>query len=176
MKKTAHGFTLIELLVVVAIIAILAVVVALIINPPEMISRTRDADRVTDVASIKQAIDIAQSEATDSGAAVLCNGGSYPCTGSSNSGARTVDGNGWVKVNVSGIKGIDLPTLPIDPINNSNFHYTYCADKDAYEINTKLESVQQKSRMKNDGGDDDNLFESGTSLTLISPSGGSCTY
>ena len=176
MKKTARGFTLVELLVVIAIIAVLAAVVVIIINPLELTRRSRDARRLIDLANIKQAIDVAVQEATDSGVAVLCNGGSYPCNGSSHNGTRLVDGSGWVKINIGGVKGVTMPTLAADPINDSTFHYTYCADKDVWEINTKLESDQQKSQMENDGGNDTSVYEMGSSLSIIAPSGGSCTY
>lgn len=42
------GFTLIELLVVIAIIAIIASVINVILNPPELLKRSRDSIRLTD--------------------------------------------------------------------------------------------------------------------------------
>lgn len=171
------GFTLVELLVVIAIIAILAAVVVLIINPLELTRRGRDAARLTDLSNLQQAINVAVQEATNSGAAILCKtAGAYPCNGSSHTGARVADGTGWVKTDLSSQKSVSVPTLPIDPVNDATYHYTYCAASDAWEIDTTLESIQQKGKMKTDGGNDDNLFEVGSNLTLIAPSGGSCTY
>lgn len=187
MKKTAHrGFTLVELLVVIAIIAILAAVVVLIINPLELTKRGRDAARLTDLANLQSAINVAVQESTGSGtAAILCKAnGNYPCNGSSNTGTRVSDGTGWVKTDMSSQKSVSIPTLPIDPINDVTYHYTYCADNDTWEIDTVLESDQQKGKMATDGGPDaaDNAtdttgrYEVGSSLSLIRPSGGSCTY
>lgn len=185
MRKTAlgrvltnKGFTLVELLVVIAIIAILAAVVVLIINPLELTRRGRDAARLTDLANLQSAINVAVQESTGSGViSVLCKGNtSYPCNGSSQTGTRSSDGTGWIKADLSTQKSVSVPTLPVDPVNSTIYHYTYCADKDAWEIDTTLESDQQKNKMKNDGGNDDNLYEVGSNLTLIAASGGSCAY
>lgn len=183
MRKSAQGFTLVELLVVIAIIAILAAVVVLIINPLELTRRGRDAARLTDLANLQNAINVAIQEATGSGAvAILCKAsGSYPCEGSSNTGTRASDGSGWVKTDLSTTKSVSVPTLPIDPVNDATYHYKYCANNDAWEIDTVLESEQQKNKMKDDGGNENAIdttgrYEVGSNLTLIAVSGGSCTY
>lgn len=181
MKKPAQvlqGFTLVELLVVIAIIAILAAVVVLIINPLELTRRGRDAARLTDLANLQNAINVAVQEATQSGAvAVLCKvDGAYPCTGKSTAtGGRASDGTGWVKTDLSAQKSVSVPTLPIDPLNDLANHYVYCADGDAWEINAVLESDQQKKKMKDDGGEDDNKYEVGSNLKLVGVSAG-CDY
>ncbi|TSC87422.1 MAG: Uncharacterized protein G01um10147_599 [Microgenomates group bacterium Gr01-1014_7] len=178
MKKSAHGFTLVELLVVIAIIAILAAVVVLIINPLELTRRGRDAARLSDLANLQNAINVAVQEATGSGAvAVLCKqSGSYPCEGSSNVGTRVSDGTGWVKTDMSAAKSVSVSTLPVDPVNDTTLHYKYCANNDAWEIDTKLESSQQSGKMTGDGGNDTTVYEVGSNLSLIATSGGSCTY
>jgi len=53
-----RGFTLIELLVVIAIIAILAVVVVLTLNPAELLRQSRDANRVSDMATLTSALNL----------------------------------------------------------------------------------------------------------------------
>lgn len=182
LKKPAQvqksGFTLVELLVVIAIIAILAAVVVLIINPLELTRRGRDAARLTDMANLQSAINVAVQEATGSGTvAILCKSSdAYPCSGSSNTDRRVSDGTGWVKTDLFSQKSVSVPTLPIDPINDTTFHYTYCANNDTWEINAVLESDQQKSKMATDGGNDTALYEVGSAFTLIAVSGGSCTY
>lgn len=176
MRKSAPGFTLVELLVVIAIIAILAAVVVLIINPLELTRRGRDAARLTDLANLQSAINVAVQEATGSASAILCDGGATPCNGSSNIGTRNSDGTGWVKVNLSSQKSVSVPTLPVDPTNSTASHYTYCSDGNGWEIDTALESQQQSGKAGGDGGNDPLLYEVGSSLSLIAPSGGSCTY
>lgn len=173
MKKAARGFTLVELLVVIAIIAILAAVVMLIINPIELTRRGHDAARLTDLANLQQAINVAAQEATTSGTTILCVGGlsdGTTCSGVSTDAPGTVrksNGTGWVKVDMSSQKSVSVPTLPIDPINNVTNHYTYKSDGSAWEINAVLESDQQKDKMNNDGGDSDAAYEVGSNLILI---------
>lgn len=178
MRKTAQiarmgkGFTLVELLIVIAIIAILAAVVVLIINPIELTKRGRDANRLTDLANLQNAINVSVEEYTGSGVA-LCNGAnSGPCSGNSNdAGANTYknDGTGWVKVNLSSQKAVSLPALPRDPINDANYHYSYATNNPgtAYEIDAVLESQQQAPKMAQDGGNNDNVYEVGTDLTIL---------
>lgn len=176
----SKGFTLVELLVVIAIIAILAAVVVLIINPLELTRRGRDAARLTDLANLQQAINVAVQEATSSAAAILCKDTTTPCSGSSNTGTRNANGTGWVKVDLSAQQSVSVPTLPIDPNNGTTYHYTYCSDGTAWEIDTVLESTKESGKMTTDGGDENDAstgkFEVGSKLTLIAASGGSCTY
>ncbi len=178
MKTTARaqGFTLVELLVVIAIIAILAAIVVLIINPVELTRRGRDATRLTDLANLQQAINVAVQEATDSAQEVLCKGvGAATCVGkSTDTGSREPDGTGWVKVDLTSQSAVSVPTLPVDPSNGSTYHYLYCADTTngaaEWEINAVLESDQhltQKKTMENDGGDDPASYEVGSDLGLV---------
>lgn len=179
-RNLAKGFTLVELLVVIAIIAILAAVVVLIINPLELTRRGRDSARLTDLANLQQAINVAVQEATGSGSTILCAGAGYPCTGLSSTGTRANNGTGWVKVNLGAQQSVSVSTLPADPTNNSTYHYTYCAASvsgtDAWEINSVLESSKESGKMGTDGGNEVDKFEVGSNLTLIAASGGSCTY
>lgn len=181
MRKTARGFTLVELLVVIAIIAILAAVVMLTLNPLEFMKRSRDAARLTDLANLQQAINVAVQESTQTGQALACNGVTDPanCTGkSSDIDSRAINGTGWVKVNLSAQKSISVPTLPIDPINTAGpatgsdmgYHYTYCGNGEKWIIETVLESDQQKGRMTVDGGLLPELYEVGSDMSMA------CTY
>lgn len=161
---------MVELLVVIAIVAILAAVVVLIVNPLELTRRGRDATRISDLANLQTAINVAVQEATTSGAAILCTPpASAPCSGNSGTGTRGSDGTGWVKVNLSAQKSVSVPTLPVDPINSAPYVYTYTTNAagDAWEIDAVLESDQQKPRMTTDGGSNDAVYEVGSDLTII---------
>jgi len=174
------GFTLVELLVVIGIIAVLAAVITLVINPLELLRRSRDATRLKDLQSLSQAINVALQEgslSSSSIATILCKeSGTYPCLGKSDTGTRITDGTGWIKVNFASQKAINIPTLPIDPTNDSDYHYTYCADNDTFELNTALESDKFRPQAAQDGGDSADYYETGSNLNLIANSGGSCTY
>lgn len=179
-NSKTEGFTLVELLVVIAIIAILAAIVVLIINPLELTRRGRDAARLTDLASLQNAINVAVQESTSSGNGnVLCNGGTLGegCSGDSNPDSaanRNSNGTGWVKVNLSSQKSVSVPTLPVDPINNATYHYSYQTDTpaagqapDRWEIDAVLESTQYTPKMNQDGGNNANSYEVGSDLVII---------
>lgn len=170
MKKTARGFTLIELLVVIAIIAILGLVVFWTINPLDLQKRTRDSNRLADLAQVQQGITLLLQEASST-AKLLCNGADYPCTGkSSDANSKKNDGTGWVKVNFSDQKTVQVPALPADPTNDSTYYYEYKATADEkWEINATLESDKYKPEMRNtsDGGDNDDKYERGSDLTVL---------
>lgn len=55
-KKHQSGFTLLELLIVVSIIAILSVALIFVINPAETLKKSRDAQRISDLATMKTSI------------------------------------------------------------------------------------------------------------------------
>lgn len=187
-RAQSNGFTLVELLVVIAIIAILAAVVVLIINPLELTRRSRDAARLSDLANLQQAINVAAQEATSSGTAILCSRGltGGVCTEKTDPigvNTRKSDGTGWVHANLGTQQSVSVPTLPVDPVNDSSFHYIYCSDGATWEIDAKLESNQQKGKVGTDGGNENDttgnpvvgLFETGSKLDLVGP-GGLCTY
>lgn len=55
-KSEAKGFTLLELLIVIAILAILSVTLVLVLNPAESLRKSRDTQRMSDLATLKTAI------------------------------------------------------------------------------------------------------------------------
>jgi prepilin-type N-terminal cleavage/methylation domain-containing protein len=160
MSVGKKGFTLIELLVVIAIIGILMTAVVLAINPAEMMAKSRDSTRFSDMVSIRQAIDFAVADGVDLTATIAA--------GDSTTGTRVTTGAGWVNVDVSKY----LSTLPIDPRNGSTFtdavdnsvtgKYLYFSDGSAYELNCYLESADNSGKYASDGGDNAAMYEVGT--------------
>lgn len=55
-KNEAKGFTLLELLIVIAILAILSVTLVLVLNPAETLRKSRDTQRMSDLAQVKTAL------------------------------------------------------------------------------------------------------------------------
>ena len=181
MKTAQKGFTLVELLVVIAIIAILAAVVVLIVNPAEILKEGRDATRLSDLANLQQAINVA-SQTTGF---TYCNAGVTPadpdpCVFNSGTSGQTADGTGWVRANLAAQTTVRVSALPEDPSNTGAFVYTYCGDDTSgasgWELNANLESTKYQPKMDNDGGDlsstgtppvyTDARYEVGSTLTL----------
>jgi prepilin-type N-terminal cleavage/methylation domain-containing protein len=163
-----RGFTLIELLVVIAIIAILAVVVILTLNPAELLRQSRDADRVSDMATLKSAISLFETDVSTSSAVALGTYGnlytnasatiiSSTYIGGSSTGAwgfatasvsvvipsssRAVNGTGWIPINLTAISsGAPIGSLPVDPVNNTSYTYAYSPSSTVFKFATKMES------------------------------------
>lgn len=220
----AKGFTLLELLIVIAIIAILSVVLIVALNPAETLRKTRDSQRISDLASLKTALGIYVTTTTDpqldnTSGNTLCVGGSGsdsiwvsvptaietitdlgPYGGmltavqrASNTTASAIDGTGWVPVNIGGITGgSPISNMPLDPINDLSittgadastaaaltngaqmYRYACAVTNVVFEADARLESTAYgvggtDDKAAKDGGNNANLYEVGTSLTILS--------
>ena len=58
------GFTLVELLIVITILVILGIFVVLLINPAEILAKSRDSQRISDLATLKGAMQLYLTEST----------------------------------------------------------------------------------------------------------------
>jgi prepilin-type N-terminal cleavage/methylation domain-containing protein len=175
------GFTLIELLVVIAILAVLAVVVVLTLNPAGLLQEARDANRISDMATINNSLglSLADSSSESLGSAntvyvsipdptatttagdqcqglglfTLPSGYTYQCAASST--YRLTNGTGWIPVNLSNNTfGSSLSELPVDPVNttSSGLYYTYVMSGTQWEVNAKMEATKN---MKGGAADKD---------------------
>ena len=63
-EKRDAGFTLLELLIVVSIIAILSVALVLVLDPAETLRKSRDAQRMSDLSTLKTAIGLYTTSTT----------------------------------------------------------------------------------------------------------------
>jgi prepilin-type N-terminal cleavage/methylation domain-containing protein len=178
------GFTLIELLVVIALIAVLAVAVILALNPAELLKQGRDSTRVSDLRNINRALSLyfvdvsSPTQGTSTNCYVFSSTGSVTTTCSGRfSGATTVvtsssqavNGFGWIPVNLSAISsGSPLPRYPIDPTQSNPYFYAYRPSSTIgyYEINAQLESSKYANQASTDGGNNNNVYEVGTDLSL----------
>ncbi|MDR3582208.1 MAG: prepilin-type N-terminal cleavage/methylation domain-containing protein [Candidatus Pacebacteria bacterium] len=168
-KRSA--FTLIELLVVIAIIAILAVVVVLTLNPAQLLAQSRDANRVSDMATLNTALGLYQTDSggvgstgtstivytslidTSStcgnlGLSALPAGYVYGCTVSTST--RNTNNSGWIPVNFQNMSaGSPMGSLPIDPTNTSSsgLFYTYSTNNKQFEVTALPESTKQKASL-----------------------------
>jgi prepilin-type N-terminal cleavage/methylation domain-containing protein len=154
-RRRRSAFTLIELLVVIAIIAILAVVVILTLNPAQMLAQSRDANRVSDMSTLNNALNFYNTDQSGVASFSLGSSGavyvSLPdpaatsTTGTNCGGMglltlpsaytyhcapvtsdRSINGTGWIPVNFSLItSGSPIGTLPLDPTNQSSSRLYY---------------------------------------------------
>ncbi|MCX8016204.1 MAG: type II secretion system GspH family protein [Patescibacteria group bacterium] len=187
MKK---GFTLIELLVVIAILAVLMSVIVVTLNPAEMLKKTRDTKRIADLDALRTAINLyitdvgspsmgspgvcyaSQAGATSSG--ITCSS----VTASTN---QNVTGTGWIPINFTSISsGSPLSSLPLDPRNVTTtsattsyvYYYKTNTSSTTYELLCNMESTYYANGgsgnvESTDGGDDADLYEVGSDLTLM---------
>lgn len=161
------GFTLVELLVVVAILGILMVAVVLAINPVEIMKKGRDSTRLSDMDTLRKAIDLAVADGATLTATAI------PGDSSAVGATQAADGTGWLSFDVSDY----LPALPLDPRNGLTFDdaggvsrtgkYLYFSDGSAYELNCYLESEDNVGKYGTDGGNEGGVYEVGTDLTLL---------
>ena len=141
-EKKMKGFTLLELLIVIAILAVLSAVLILILNPAETMKKSRDSQRMSDLATMKSAIGMYLTTVTpvnltsDTPANDRCVGntnsvfyslGTITDTTVAASGISaavvsgsdaSVDGTGWLPIDFTGISGgSPISNLPVDPLN-----------------------------------------------------------
>ncbi len=187
------GFTLLELLIVIAILAILASVTFVALNPAELLKKSRDAQRLADLASVKTAINyyIANTstpilgddsstgctdETTDY---TYSNVASVAYTNTTNKGntAQTIGTSGWITVRLDQLTGgSPLAKWPIDPnqttvtANPSRYYAYLCHDGNVtFTLLTNMESTTYAQSGTNDveskdGGSINSLYEVGTAF------------
>lgn len=165
MKWTVWVKILLTIIAIIPLIIIIGAVSAfllLLIIPTDINKKVHDAVRIKDLVSLHRSIDLAIN--TNPSNNFLCNGKIGSCVGDStdqNLNVKKTDGTGWVKIRLD-----SLSVLPVDPINNANYSYTYCSDGKDWEIQVRMESKEALEKAKNDGGDEDDQYEVGTNLKL----------
>ena len=174
----------------IAIIAVLATVVILTLNPAELLRKSHDANRLSDLATLQQALTIYAEDQggfplASSGVTYLsvpdptatttagtdCSGlggyftggGSFHCPASST--YRNVDGTGWIPVNFKAASfGSPLGTLPVDPVNTTSSGEYY-----AFETNGstfKLTATPESQTYLAQAGKNPSMFQVGNNLAL----------
>ena len=97
------GFTLLELLIVITILAILTLVVVLFINPVEMLKKSRDVQRMSDLATTQSAIVLFLQDKTSNTLGVGGAGPASIATPCYNSGVGTVaSSTQWLSIYENG--------------------------------------------------------------------------
>lgn len=163
------GFTLIELLIVIAIIVVLAVITLLAINPAQILAKSRDSQRFSDLTTMATAINLYLADNHDFAGL----GGPYSSVdaGFVDDNARKLnDGTGWIPLDFSVVSsGAPISALPLDPTNDATYNYRFgisVADK-TYELDAVFEQDDNVAKHGSDGGTNVNRYEVGTDLTRL---------
>lgn len=85
-----QGFTLLELLIVIAIIAILSVILVLVLDPAETLKKSRDSQRMSDLATMKTALGLYSTSVT---APLMGGADNAACKGNSTDDSAYVSGD-----------------------------------------------------------------------------------
>jgi prepilin-type N-terminal cleavage/methylation domain-containing protein len=100
-------------------------------------------------------------------------GYTYQCAASST--YMSINGTGWIPINFSSYSaGTVISKLPVDPVNttSTNLYYTYETDGiGGFKVAAFFESQKDAPQMANDGGNDPELYEKGSNLSLLSTRG-----
>ncbi len=194
MERKQKGFTLIELLIVVSIIAILSVFVILTLNPAEILKQARDSQRTSDMSTLKSAISLYLQDVSSPsiGSVGACYGSAPLTPNSAGCGGRmaasdtavttttaaaaaSTTGGGWIPINFASIvAGSPVGSEPVDPVNNATYFYSYATAGSPtfhFEIDAKMESTKYSASgtsdvESTDGGNNNAVYEVGTSLGL----------
>ncbi|HVM76939.1 MAG TPA: fibronectin type III domain-containing protein [Candidatus Paceibacterota bacterium] len=161
-----NGFTLVEILIVIAIVAVTSVIVLLIMNPAELLRQGRDAQRVSDMATLKSAVSLyvvdfgtsalnnpsstyvsIPDPAATSTSGDQCQGLGLPNTNTYQCAAsatyRGINGAGWIAVTFTLLSsGSPIEKLPVDPQNTTTtgLYYTFDANGASWEFSAGTES------------------------------------
>ena len=179
MQNTKKGFTLIELLIVIGILAILVAAVVVVLNPAQLLAQARDGQRMSDMDSLRSAINLylaTASNATLTATSTMTSSSTVTFTGADAtqfatvriSSSTAVNSTGWVPVDFTKITGgSPLARLPVDPINDGAHFYAYTANNTSstYKLITVLESTKYAANMANDGGLSSSYYEIGSDVT-----------
>jgi len=166
------GFTLLELLIVIAILAILSTIVIFTLDPLETMKKARDVQRISDLNTLKSAIQLFLIETGTTSAAVQCG---TPMTCSSTQTMANTPALNWLHIDFTTMpSGSPIARVPVDPVNSAVYYYNFRSSTTAtnFEIDCKLESkyytVGDTRINDKDGGNNADRYETGSDLSLLS--------
>lgn len=132
----------------------------------ELYRQQRDANRVSDLSTLKSAISLYLADVSSPS---LCK---VNTVYRSDKGTAAADGTGWLPVNFNEISsGAPIGRLPRDPANTGEQVYTYTCKGTTFEINAKPESDRYSQKgsgdiTSTDGGNNASFYEVGNAPGL----------
>lgn len=167
--KKGLGFSILELLIIIFVLVLIIIVVVIKVNPSKILQKSRDAQRFSDLSKLVVAVNLYLAD--NHNFEKLKGPYSSIDAGFTNDEARQkVDSYGWLPLNFLEISsGAPLDKLPLDPINDQIYHYRLGVSvaQKTYEINGLLEHSENKAKQTKDGGNNPNVYEVGTDLTIL---------
>jgi len=160
-KKFQKGFTFVELMVIVVIVGLVASLISIYIRPLDQMKKSRDNKRLSDTSLLDRVINeyLLDNKIYPDQVDILRKSNVLPSGSLDFSNSNP----GWIYENLSKY----TERLPIDPLNDDIYFYSYIHNETGYEINVKLEYLTDE--MAKDGGNSDDFYEIGNNLNLISP-------
>ena len=191
------GFTILEILIVIFLIGVFSTILFFAFNSLDIIKRTRDSKRINDLQVLNSAIKVLINQNPDvflgneniiylslpdtnsncssylSKLPPLYFPFSYRCVNSND--FRKINGQGWLPLDFSNLL-LGISSLPIDPLNSSDYFYAYIKKGNKYKLTAKMESENFALMMINDGGIEPLLYEIGSDLRIPNPHSGLVLY
>lgn len=165
----------------VLVLVVIAVSIFLY-NPYEKARLSRDRQRIQDLKNLEKALDtyLKNNRKEKVEMCVGCRlektvftSGEVSFEGSfvvKSSVSSAVNITGWIPVDFSLNAKINQPpikSLPLDPVNTAPYVFTYSPGKSgSYKLSAALESIQNDSLERDDGGTIEDRYEVGTNLNL----------
>jgi len=161
------GLTILELLLSLGLIVILVAFSFWAINPLERAKQARDQERIANLSTLRDAIDVSIAAGTALGSTFGVNSSTVGIDVS----FRT-DGSGWVPMNLANHL---MSALPRDPRNGETYldalqssvlgEYQFISDGKYYVLRTHLEAEINRGKYAEDGNDN-TWYEVGTAPGL----------
>lgn len=180
---------MLELVIVVGILGVIATVAVVIINPTQILTRSRDSNRLGELASINKALQVAEVQEVGSfgnlntvyvslpDSSPTCSNLSLPALPSdwfyacsSSTSYKNIDGTGWIPVNFKSISvGSPLPVLPVDPVNtvDGGLYYTYT--RGSWILTATLESSDYQEEYATAYGTSTSVYVLSTKNSIFNP-------